>query len=55
MRKGDRLFLSRFDLDPDPDRFWLEDFDLSEDLESDGFADDSLFEGEDDFQWGSTG
>ena len=51
MKKIDRLYLSRFALDPDPEAIWLEEFDFDESLESDSDRMQSqlLYDNEDEY------
>ena len=55
MRKSDRLYLSQFTLDPDPEQVWLEEFDLDEDPEDFRMEREFIFGGEDDMLTGMEG
>jgi hypothetical protein len=48
MKRCDKIYLSRFAVDPDPDEVWFEDFDISQDPENDKHTYDILI-GEDAF------
>lgn len=49
MQKSDRIYLSRFALDPDPEESWLEDLDLGNEPEIDKIADEIFFEDDSEF------
>jgi hypothetical protein len=44
MQKSDRIYLSQFALDPDPEAVLLEDFDMGDDPEIGKIADEGIFE-----------
>ena len=44
MQKSDRIYLSRFALDPDPEQIWFDDFEPENDPEFENLADETDFD-----------
>jgi len=49
VQKSDRIYLSRFALDPDPEQIWFEDFEPENDLEFEKLAEETDIDNESEF------